>query len=54
MTYSTEIAKRPNDSESKVFRGLVSEVISIQNQMDKTYNHKKNLLDLLLTAMDIP
>lgn len=47
------MAERPNNYESKVFRDLVAQLMSLQNKMYKTYDDDKTLRDRLLTDVDI-
>lgn len=54
MRLSTEIGKEPDESEVTVFHKFVSDLISLQKQLDVSYHDDRFLRDRLLAAVDLP
>lgn len=54
MKLSEALSQKPEESEVAVFRTFVAELMSMQNQLDKSYHQDQFLRDRLLTAVDIP
>lgn len=54
MNFSEAMADELTETDVTVFRRFVAKLMTVQNQLDSTYQSNQFLIDRLMTAIDIP